>query len=140
MAYDRKALDRLAEALGELASVPSRVVPTVAPKIESMLREQFDDGVDPYGEPWAPLATGDQSYLQKTGDMLSTLDVTGQRGAGIRITIDPPANFHQTGTARMPARKILPEEELPEEWSDAIDDAVADDAKKRWEAKLGGRR
>jgi phage gpG-like protein len=58
-------------------------------------------------------------------------------GAGISITIDAEyAQFHQTGTARMPARPILPDgDTMPDEWERAIDDAMENAFDRDWEDK-----
>ncbi|GAC1536344.1 MAG: hypothetical protein NVS3B10_00180 [Polyangiales bacterium] len=57
--------------------------------------------------------------------MRDSIDVRPMRGAGIAITIgDDKAIFHQSGTSRMPARKILPEGAMPDTWERALADAA----------------
>lgn len=132
---DIGAMGDLADRLGELAQVPSRAARDAADGINAALEEQFESGVDPYGEAWAPLAERTllkhgEPPLTETGDMRDGTMAKPSRGAGIEITVPFPGGIHQTGAKRgawvMPARKILPEgAELPGPWKDAIDEAVA---------------
>ena len=125
MASDSQALQRLAEALEELARVPSQASTEAAQKLEMLLKAQFDEGVDPYGKPWAPTAKGGHSSLYAAGDLRDSISVRPMAGAGIQITVDSPyASFHQAGTRNMAARKILPDRGLPTAWSDAIEEAI----------------
>lgn len=136
---DLSGLDELIDNLRELADVPSRAARQAAEGIDEAIQRQFDDGVDPYGAAWEPLAestiarTPDREGgpLDNTGAMRAGIVVAPSSGAGIAITFDADyAQYHQTGTKSMPARKILPEEELPEEWEDAIAEAVHDAAER----------
>lgn len=136
---DLSQLDELIDNLRALADVPSRAARQAAEGIDEAIQRQFDDGVDPYGQEWAPLAestlaqTPDRQGgpLDNTGAMRAGILVAPSSGAGITITFDADyAQFHQTGTKNMPARKILPEEELPESWEEAIAEAVSDAAER----------
>lgn len=128
---DLAGLRELAENLRKLGGVPSRASRAASEKIAEVIQDQFDAGVDPYGEPWAPLAPSTlerkqgPGILDETGAMRESIDVSPMSGAGVKVTIgEDYARFHQEGTSRMPARKILPEEELPDTWARAIEDAV----------------
>jgi hypothetical protein len=128
---DLGLLGELEANLRRLSSVPSRASKQAAENISSVIQEQFDAGVDAYGEPWAPLApstlakkTG-PGILDETSAMRDSIEVSPMAGAGIKIVIDDEkAIFHQTGTTRMPARPILPTGEMPDTWERAIADAV----------------
>lgn len=47
--------------------------------------------------------------LRATGQMLDSLDVEINGDRSLRITIDSPADFHNKGTDKMPARQIFPD-------------------------------
>lgn len=106
------------------------------------MQAEFDDGVDPYGDPWEPLAdaTTDRGRtpppLTDTGAMRGSLSVRPMRGAGVQITIDHPAAPHQTGWSGPqgsgPARPILPARgELPIAWQDLIAEEIDRDVRAR---------
>lgn len=127
-------MGELADRLGELAEVPSRASARAAEGINAALERQFEDGTDPYGASWAPLAERTllkhgEPALTETGDMRDGTFAKPSRGAGVELTVPFPGGIHQTGAKRgawvMPARKILPEGgELPEPWREAIDEAL----------------
>lgn len=136
---DMRKMGDLADRLGELASVPSRASRAAADGINEALRDQFEDGVDPYGKAWAPLAPRTLAkhgepplqgeFGDRPGDMAEGTIARPARGAGIEIEVPFPGGIHQTGASAgpwsMPARKILPEgEELPPAWDEAISEAL----------------
>jgi phage gpG-like protein len=79
-------------------------------------QDQFRKGIDPDGNPWAPLSPVTllnkaklgypPDILIATGDMERTVDYAFI-GKGVVIRIGFPAQFHQRGTTKMPARIIL---------------------------------
>jgi len=129
---DIGALGNLAENLRRLTEVPSRAARAACEDIKAAIEKQFDEGKDPYGRPWKPLARSTIARgrtpppLTDTGDMRDSIEVKPMAGAGISITIGVDyASYHQTGTSRMPARKILPEgNDMPPEWEEAIGRAM----------------
>lgn len=138
---DLSRMGDLADRVADLATVPSRAARAVAFEVEGFMQAEFDDGRDPYGDAWDPLAeaTLDRGRtpppLDDTGAMRSSLRVRPMRGAGISVTIDHPAAPHQTGwvgpQGEGPARPILPARgELPEAWQGAIEDAVTREARR----------
>lgn len=128
------AMQTYGKAIRQLARVPAQAAAAVAPKIEKLVREEFDRGCDPYGEPWAPLA---QATLDKgrtpppltdSGD-LGEVDVKPMRGSGVSVTLGAPYGaFHQVGFhvegKPVPSRPPLPVHGLPESWRDAIAEEV----------------
>ncbi len=116
----------LADTLAELEDIPSRIAGEVALGITEELRLQFDQGVDPYGKPWAPLLPqtvrrkgGDRRILRRSDTMSSETVARATSGAGIEISSVEYGQYHQT------SRKILPDEgELPETWQDLIGSAA----------------
>jgi len=133
---DISRMGQLAERVADLATVPSRASARAAKSIRALLEDEFNEGADPYGEPWAPLedvtlakrTQTNEPPLTDTGTMRGTLDVRPMRGAGIAISIEHPAAPHQTGwdgpAGSGPARPILPSAEMPESWGNAIEAAV----------------
>ena len=130
-------MGQLADRIADLAEVPARASKAVSFEIEGFLQEEFDAGRDPYGSAWVPLAEATLAKgrtpppLTDTGALRDGLRVRPLRGAGIAITSDEAyAAPHQTGWSGPvgdgPARPILPAlSELPEEWTEAIDEVVA---------------
>lgn len=125
--------------MGELGTIPSRVAADAAEKIAHLIASQFQQGQDPYGNPWAPLRPATLAKgrrpppLTDTGAMSSGIVVRPLRGAGIEIQASstPYAHFHQTGTKHMAERSILPDGgELPGEWDAAIEGALTSSVKK----------
>jgi len=136
MAY--KGFQRLHGTLRKLAEVPSRAAKSAAERIGELILDGFASGTDPYGRPWAPLKPFTLAKgrfpppLTDTGAMRDSIEVKPSGGAGIEVTMGVEyATFHQTGTADMAQRQILPQSGgLPPSWSRAIRDAVADETKK----------
>lgn len=142
-------MGNLTDHLVALSEVPSRAAKEIAAGLNEELADQFDRGVDPYGNPWAKLA---ERTLLKHGEPPLQAEFGGgpgplaegtmaqaARGAGVSISVPFPGGIHQTGARkgawRMPARKILPEGgELPPAWRQVIDKAIGKAFKK------GGRR
>lgn len=122
----------LAATLAELDDIPSRIASEVAEGITEHLREQFDQGVDPYGVAWSPLLPstlrrkgGDARILRRADALSSETVARPTSGAGIEITSVDYGQFHQSGTKHMTVRRVLPDEgELPEAWQDLIGDAT----------------
>jgi len=122
----------LADRLAELEGIPSRITTEVAGVIDASLRDQFDSGVNAYGNPWKPLLPqtvrrkrGDARILRRTDALSSETRATPTSGAGIEITSIDYGSLHQSGTKNMVARKILPDgSALPKPWTEAIADAT----------------
>lgn len=138
----RFAIDRLARlqaTLHELSLVPRRVAEIAAPKIDRELRKQFDLGVDPYGNAWAPLAPAtiekgrQEPPLTDTNELRDGTRATVRSGtkAGIQITVSARYGFfHQTGfrhyisNKKVPARRILPQFGMPARWRQILREAA----------------
>lgn len=127
----------LAERIGDLERVPSRVAERVPGELEAALDAEFAAGVDPYGKPWAPLSP-------KTKRSGTPLDASGRMRAGVHaapktdgvaITVPHPGEIHQTGWSGPrgsgPARPIVPDRDvLPTEWSAILGAATEDEIRK----------
>ena len=123
---DISKLGRLTDNLRRLAEVPSRSSKFAAEQLATAIDHQFTNGVDPYGNPWAPLKPSTLKKgrtpppLTDTHATRDSVDVTPMSGAGIKVTIDFPAEIHQKGSENMEARKIFPEGPFPIIWDQAI--------------------
>lgn len=129
---DFAGLGKLQANLRRLAEVPSRAAADASERIAALIQEEFDAQSDPYGNAWEPHADatvrrwGEHPILDLTGDMRGNVDVSPQRGAGIKVTFDEPyAEYHHTGTPNMPARPVLPINTLPSSWTSALEEAHA---------------
>lgn len=120
----------LSSLIGRLEGLAAATTDIVSAKLEPALQQvlerEYDQGQSPDGETWAPKADGSPSHLQKTGAMRSgTKAVNGV--SGVSVHIPKPGNWHQSGTKRMPARKLVPETEpLPPEWQKALENAATE--------------
>jgi len=122
----------LAERLEELQGIPSRITGEVADAINEEIGGQFAGGHNAYGTPWKPLLPqtvrrkrGDARILRRTDALSAETRAVPMQGAGIEITSLDYGTFHQSGTKRMVARKILPDgTALPKAWTEAIEDAT----------------
>lgn len=131
---DISKMGKLAENVGKLAHVPSKAAAKVADALKVLVQHQFLEGQDPYGKEWKPLAPAtverkqSEAILIDSGSMFRSLDVRPMQGSGVSITIDSPAQIHQTGwdgaQGKGPARPILPTKAFPETWRNAIDAVV----------------
>lgn len=121
----RLGLERLA------ADGADEVERRAAVALDLQIEKQFTRGESAEGDRWANKADGSPSYLQKTGAMKRSKRVSGV--GGIRLSIDRPAGWHQSGTKtadgseRMPARPIAPTgDSLPPNWAKPIREAAAE--------------
>jgi hypothetical protein len=118
----------LADHIGALEGIPSRIARPVADRFTELLGQEFDQETNPYGVPWAELADstirkkGHDQILFETGELSENTIAVPLSGAGIELRSVDHGQFHQAGDPpRMPARKILPDRaELPLSWQNAI--------------------
>ncbi len=119
-------------ALAQLDAIgksPERIAARAVGKIAEIIDTQFAAGVDPNGEAWAPL----RPETLRKGRRPPPLTDTGAMAGGAQVTangdtltarIDEPADYHQSGTASMARRPILPDNELPRSWEAALQEAA----------------
>lgn len=120
-------LGGLADRLGELSEIPSRIARDVADDFDAFIDECFSLKQDPYGQAWEPLEEstvlkkGSTTILEESGNLRDETGAFPLRGAGIEFRSATYGFFHNAGTVSMVARKFLPDgDELPVQWSDAI--------------------
>lgn len=135
---DINALGRIGAHVESLADVPRVAEWLVSERLERLVQLQFDAGIDPDLEPWAPLAPATVARGRHAPPLTDTRELRESllvypSAAGIRMSIgtaDHPAGPHQDGwegpQGSGPARKIFPTGEMPLAWSEVIDSAVLD--------------
>lgn len=119
------ALARIRRVVDELGQLPRKLAIASAPEITKLLRAQFDEGKDPYGRPWRPLAKSTIARgrrpppLTKTGKLRDGTVARPMAGGRIGLTLRvgaPYGVFHQQGRGRPPRREILPTRGMPAAW------------------------
>lgn len=135
-------LGSLAKTLDKLARVPSQIAGDAAKTIATEIQRQFDNGLDPYGEPWEQLADSTVARgrtpppLTDTWEMRDGIEVRPMPGSGISISFEVDyAIHHQYGAPRanVPQRAILPPAGvLPDTWKRALADAQERAFKRAW--------
>ena len=129
-----KQFDAIVQTLKAVSKIPATMAREAARGIAKAIDEEFEAGCDPYGTPWTPLADSTMArgfatgrttmILTLTYAMRASIIVEPMPGAGIRISIgEDYARYHQSGTAIMPARPILPKRGMPDQWARALSDA-----------------
>lgn len=128
-------IGRLEKVLDRLMDLPRKVAAEAKPEIDRLLRQQFRQGLDPYGRPWAPLRPATLAMGRRSPPLTDTRRLRegtkvllgGGNRAGLRVQVGSAYGyFHQVGfrnarTGRMvPARRILPQFGMPREWSAAL--------------------
>lgn len=121
--------ERLEAIIGQLERLAENGTDEVAAQaeanVQAVIESQYEQGVNPDGQPWAPLKSGAASHLTKSGAMRAASKAV--RGVkGISVGIPKPGGFHQDGTSRMDARELVPAsgQELPPTWHNAVADAA----------------
>ena len=134
---DPSQIATIRAALRELQKVPSRAAKRVEQYLNDRLQEMFDRGVDPYGNAWAPLLPstvqrkkGDARILQRSDEMRGDTYARAASKSGINIHVGGAGYWHQTGTAHMVARRILPQFGLPAKWRADIKRIVEEEIRK----------
>lgn len=125
------SLRKLADNLGELTTVPSRVAKAFAGDVNKFLQEEFTDGVDPYGESFEGNAEstirrkGFDQPMVETGETQRETVARPLAGAGIEIRSTEKAGYNMFARGDVPARPVLPaDDELPDRWQDALEKRI----------------
>ena len=108
-------------------AVKRDVLTNIGAEAIELVAEGFKKESDPYGKHWAPLKARVGRILQDTGRLRSsfTFHVLGSTSVKIGPGVGY-ATFHQSGTSRMVARKMVPEGRLPSEWGRRFEQAAQD--------------
>jgi len=120
------ALDRKLKALSAEGFAAAKAA--VAKRLEELIDEEFETSTDPRGIRWAPRVppTGQHRLLDLTGRMRRAfrIDLNGPRMVFRNDAVSeqgrPYPLFHQSGTRKMVARKILPDRYISPKWRAAM--------------------
>lgn len=128
--------DVIAAKLQRLADKgEDRIAERGAEAAQKRLDEQFARTEEPSGLRWKPKKRPNgKPTLEESGDMKgSAKAVPGPNGDILLYVSDEKAAWHQEGTEKMIARKMLPEDELPPRWREPIDEAAHDAIHEVWD-------
>jgi phage gpG-like protein len=105
---------------------PAGIRQTIADKVAELIDRGFQTHSAPDGTPWAPPAHqyGDRP-LEDTDALRKGFEVSATEDSIVVRNNVPYADYIQHGTTKMPARPMVPEDELPASWKAEIDAAVA---------------
>ena len=122
---DFAQLDRLSRKIADLSRMPARVSARAASELTPTLQQEFSEGKDPYGGPWASLSVEtlrkgrSAPPLTDTGRMRASARAEAAGKAGVAVHIAPPAAFLQTKRPMVP---VLGAE--PPRWREIFADAA----------------
>jgi len=112
---------KLAEFAGKLKRT-DKVLTTVAKNMceeaLTLVADGFQAETDPYGKAWAKLKVRQGKILQDKGRLKNSWHRVQVSAAGFRIAAGVDyATYHQSGTRRMVARRMVPDGgRLPQAW------------------------
>ena len=124
---DFAGLRAIAEKLAAMPDARPDLAEAIGEEALDLVQEGFGDSTDPYGSRWADKADGSACNLVgPTGNL--------RRGwhrksvSADQVTIGPSvfyASYHQSGTRRMPARRMVPDDgDIPAGWEKTITEAA----------------
>ena len=119
----------LVERLGNLEPLFA----SIAAFAESAVVLGFNQGIDPYTDPWEPLADetidrkGSAAPLIDTGNMLGSVNSSSSATTAVVGIGAEYARFHQEGTFAIPQRMMIPRAgDLPPDWQAEIAATITD--------------
>lgn len=119
---DDTAFTRLVSSLATAAKVPRDAKAQLATVALARVRAGFDDSAAPDGSAWAALRWRRGRPLVLTGKLSKSFRKRVFAGGFAIESSVPYAGFHQGGTRRMTARRMLPREgTIPEPWRAAFE-------------------
>ncbi|MCC6213733.1 MAG: phage virion morphogenesis protein [Polyangiaceae bacterium] len=110
---DFAELQRIASRIRKLPRGLTKMAKAIGEEGVELVRMGFESTADPYGALWAPLKARSGKTLQDTGRLRNSYHY---RVRGTTVTIGGGAKYgqyHQAGTKRMPARKMIPDQGMP---------------------------
>jgi hypothetical protein len=131
------AMGQLKATLRRLAEVPRKVAAEAQPKLDALIQAQFRAGVDPYGNPWAPLRPATLARgrhpppltdTTKLRDGTKVLLAPGN-AMGLRLVVGAAYGYFaqagfRVGPTKVPPRRILPQFTFPKAWKAVLDEAA----------------
>ena len=105
---DFSGMHRILSKLSNMRNLRAAIQKNVAAEALRQVQLGFKTGTDPDGVPWAPLKHRVGQPLRKTGRLNRSFNARPS-GQGIAIGTNVVyAQYHQRGTRRMVARRMLP--------------------------------
>jgi hypothetical protein len=124
------ALDAKLKALSTQGFIQAKAA--VASTLRDLIAEGFQKKVAPGGQAWKPRKDSlPHPLLDKSGAMKRGFEIDTY---GPRLVIKneavseqgrPYPWFHQTGTSKMPARKVVPDRTLSSRWKSQVNKTIA---------------
>lgn len=117
------AIDQLrafGDAIGDLEGVAERAAQEAAPLVEKALRKNLAAGKDPYGNTWPQKKDGGRP-LANAADHLHARAIDSY----IEVSVEGPDAWHNEGAGGRPVRQVVPDVEIPDAVSDAIEQGAA---------------
>jgi phage gpG-like protein len=124
-------LDKWINQLSNASSaVMRKISAAMAEESITLVAQGFRKKQDPNGGAWAPRKSGGggRALLVDTGALRNSFHTKGVSSKGFTVASGVAySEFHQSGTSRMVARKMVPgANEIPARWAQAYDDVVED--------------
>lgn len=120
---DFAELQRIASRIRKLPRGLTKMAKAIGEEGVELVKRGFESTADPYGRGWAPLKCRKGKILQATGQLrrfrYRVQGTTAIIGGGADY-----GQYHQTGTKRMPARKMIPDQGMPKAWSSRLVEAA----------------
>jgi len=94
-------------------------------KAQQLIVAGFQNSENPYGQKWKPLKYRTGQPLVDTGTLRASFGVSSAGGyadVGSRVNY---AAYHQDGTAKVPARKMIPDAGTPNKWANQMYAAIS---------------
>lgn len=114
---DFKTLQKWANQVATAPDVLDDIGENLGEEAIELVKEGFENERDPYGKPWAKLKRRTGRILQDTGRLKGSYNRVYANRTGFKIATGVKyAQYHQRGTARMVARRMVPNATLPAEW------------------------
>lgn len=145
MGISVKPTSALRQLAANMRRAPRSIRQDVAKRLRAEVKQLIDRGfvtkLDPYGSQWRPPKDGGNT-MQRTGRLRRGFSVeTRPDGSGIQLRIlnkQDYAQWLQEGTAKMEARRMVPDGPLPSAWQVLIERAYRG-AKQAWLMQSRGR-
>jgi len=122
---DDAGLERLRQRLeGGTEGLRSTICANLAEETINLVREGFADTTDPYGSGWAGTKRGNRPLHGPSGVLRNAWSPHSSAGGFGASSGVGYAGFHQQGTSRFVARKMVPDDDIPAAWSARYDEVV----------------
>ena len=126
---DFAGLQAIAAKLAAMPEHLPEMAKAIGEEAIDLVKQGFADRTDPYGAQWADKADGSACFLVGPTSNLKSGWHTKEVSAG-EVTIGPSVYygaFHQGGTRKMVARKMVPDDgAIPAQWEATIESAATE--------------